>query len=90
MNIRLFWQLQISHVGGVLLPWVIQFAALTQSLVVDRQGHGVHVHQLVVGDSGLAGEDGEQEERFALSPPAHWAEGTDGGVVWLASVCFWL
>lgn len=57
MNIRLLWQLQISHVGGVLLPWVVQFTALTQRLVVDRQGHSVHVHQLVVGDSGLVGED---------------------------------
>lgn len=61
MNIGLFRQLQISYVGGVLLTWVVQFTALTQSLVVDRQGHGLHVHQLVVGDSGLVEEDRDGE-----------------------------
>lgn len=61
MNVPLFWQLQISHMGGVLLPWVVQFTALTQSLVVDRQGHRVHVHQLVVRDSGLVEEDRDRK-----------------------------
>lgn len=61
MNVTLFRQLQISHVGGVLLPWVVQFTALTQSLVVDRQGHGMHVHQLVVRDSGLVEEDRDRK-----------------------------
>lgn len=40
--------------GSVLLAWVVQLAALTQSLVVDWQGYCLHVHELVVGDGGLA------------------------------------
>lgn len=56
MDVRLLRQLQVSHMGGVLLPRVIQFTALTQSLVVDRQGHGLHVHELVVGDGRLEEE----------------------------------
>ena len=47
--------------GGVLLPGVVQFTALAQSLVVDRQGHSVHVHQLVVRDSGLVEADGDRK-----------------------------
>lgn len=61
MDIGLFRQLQVAHVGDVLLPWVVQFAALTQSLVVDRQGHSMHVHQLIVGDSGLGEEDRDRK-----------------------------
>lgn len=52
-NVLLLGQLQVSHVGGVLLARVVQLAALTQSLVVDRQNHSLHVHELVVRDSRL-------------------------------------
>lgn len=61
MDIGLFRQLQISHMGGVLLTWVVQFTALTQSLVVDGQGHSLHVHQLVVRDSGLVEEERDRK-----------------------------
>lgn len=52
----LLGQLQVSHVGCVLLARVIQLAALAQRLVVDRQPHGLYVHELVVGDGGLVEE----------------------------------
>lgn len=42
--------------GGVLLARVVQLAALTQRLVVDRQRHCLHVHELVVGDGHLVEE----------------------------------
>lgn len=42
--------------GGVLLARVVQLAALTQSLVVDRQSYSLHVHELVVRDSRLVEE----------------------------------
>lgn len=42
--------------GGVLLARVVQLAALAQRLVVDRQPHGLYVHELVVGDGGLVEE----------------------------------
>lgn len=42
--------------GGVLLARVIQLAALAQRLVVDRQRHRLHVHELVVGDGHLVEE----------------------------------
>lgn len=52
----LLGQLQVSHVRGVLLARVVQLAALTQSLVVDRQSYSLHVHELVVRDSRLVEE----------------------------------
>lgn len=55
-NILLLGQLQVSYVGGVLLARVVQLAALTQSLVVDRQSYSLHVHELVVRDSRLVEE----------------------------------
>lgn len=61
VDVGLFWQLQVPHVGDVLLPRVVQFTALTQCLVVDRQRHSMHVHQLVVGDSGLGEEDRDRK-----------------------------
>lgn len=42
--------------GGVLLARVVQLAALAQRLVVDRQRHRLHVHELVVGDGHLVEE----------------------------------
>lgn len=42
--------------GGVLLARVVQLAALAQRLVVDRQPHGLYVHELVVRDGGLVEE----------------------------------
>lgn len=39
--------------SSVLLTRIIQFTALTQGLVVDGQGYGLHVHELVVGDGRL-------------------------------------
>lgn len=71
MNNRLLWQLQVSHVGGVLLAWVIQLTALTQSLVIDRQGYRLHVHELVVRDGRLAEEELQKKgsgKSFYLSP----------------------
>lgn len=59
--------------GGVLLAWVVQLTALTQSLVVDRQGHGLHVHELVVRDGRLVEEERIRRELW------RWLEHTTGG-----------
>lgn len=48
--------------SSVLLTRIIQFTALTQGLVVDGQGYGLHVHELVVGDGRL---QGEQQHSFS-------------------------
>lgn len=46
--------------GGVLLAWVVQLTALTQSLIVDGQSYCLHVHELVVGDGGLVSKQTEE------------------------------
>lgn len=48
--------------SSVLLTRIIQFTALTQGLVVDGQGYGLHVHELVVGDGRL---QGKQQHSFS-------------------------
>lgn len=48
--------------SSVLLTRIIQFTALTQGLVVDGQGYGLHVHELVVGDGRL---QWEQQHSFS-------------------------
>ncbi|KAG9350640.1 hypothetical protein JZ751_024529 [Albula glossodonta] len=52
----------VFNVSGVLLPRVVQLAALTQGLVVDRQGHCLHVHDLVIGYGGLRKWSQEKED----------------------------
>lgn len=49
--------------GGILLAWVIQLTALTQSLVVHWQGHRLHVHELVVRDGCLVEEELQQKDQ---------------------------
>lgn len=63
MNTRLLWQLQVPHVGSVLLAWVVQLTALTQGLVMDRQRYRLHVHELVVRDGRLAEEELQQKDQ---------------------------
>lgn len=53
MDLRFLAHLQLFDVGGVLLSRIVQLTALTQSLVVHRQPHCLHVHNLVVGNGGL-------------------------------------
>lgn len=53
MDLRFLAHLQLFDMGGVLLSWIVQLTALTQCLVVHRQPHCLHVHDLIVGNSGL-------------------------------------
>ncbi len=49
--------------SGVLLAWIVQLTALTQSLVVDWQNHRLHVHELVVRDGRLVEEELQQKDQ---------------------------
>lgn len=69
MDGGLLRELQVPDVGGVLLARVVQLAALAQSLVVDGQGYGLHVHELVVGDGGLA----SKQQKHKLEGPGRRA-----------------
>lgn len=81
--------------GGVLLARIVQLAALTQRLVVDRQRHGLHVHELVVGDGHLGEEVdmrllvGVNELRArsgTVSAAGHWPDRAEGLVALLDQV----
>lgn len=53
LDVGLVTALQLPDVGRVLLAWVVQLAALTQSLEIHGQRRCLHVHGLVEGDGGL-------------------------------------
>lgn len=56
MDLWLLAHLELFDVSGILLSWIVQLTALTQRLVVHGQSHCLHVHDLVVGNSGLEGK----------------------------------
>lgn len=69
-HIGLLASLQLTHVRCILLARVVQLTALAEHLKVHGQRSCLHVHQLVIGDGGLAGGGGDVTSEAVARPVA--------------------